>query len=388
MIYRLLEKQICEWLKDFPAVGLVGPRQCGKSTLAHAVLSKVPHSLYLDLENPADRAKLNEPLIFFDTQRDKLICLDEIQRVPDLFPVLRTWLDRQNKAGQMLLLGSASPELLRQSSESLAGRIGFLELTPFLQDELTRSDQTEIPEKRLLIRGGYPRSYLARNNEASWNWRQEFVRSHIERDLPSMGIGVGAEQIRRFWTMCAHTHGQLWNGAILAQSLGISQPTVRTYRDVLTRTFMLRVLPSWETNLKKRLIRSPKVYVRDVGLLWALLGIENVEESLGHPLHGFAYEGWVLEQILSRLPSGWNHGFYRTSGGAEIDLVLQKGKRIIGIEIKASLTPSLSRGFWQAREDLALTESYCIAPVPTPFPLKDDIWTGSVRWLTDQIFNS
>ncbi len=239
-----------------------------------------------------------------------------------------------------------------------------------------------------MIRGGYPRSYMARNDEASWNWRCELIRSHVERDLPSLGIRIDPEQIRRFWVMCAHNHGQLWNGASLAQSLGVSQPTVRTYRDVLCRTFMLRVLAPWEANVKKRLIRSPKVYVRDTGLLWVLLGIETAGESLGHPVYGFAYEGWCIEQILSVLPGGWTHGFYRTSAGAEIDLVLQKGTRKVGIEIKASLSPTLGRGFWQAHEDLQLTESYLIAPIPDAFPIKDGVWAGPVNWVLERLLNT
>jgi uncharacterized protein len=365
MIDRSISPLLQRWLAEFPAVGLLGPRQCGKSTLAKALLPQFPQATYLDLENPSDLARLQKPELYLSSQKGKLVCLDEIQRAPELFPMLRGWLDAENRPGCLLVLGSASPELLRQSSESLAGRIGFLELTPLLWAEVTeRSDQP-----RHLMRGGYPRSFLATSERASRDWRQEFIRTHIERDLPMLHSGVEPERMRRFWTMASHHHGQLWNGATIAQALGVSQPTVRRYLEILQCTFMLRELPPWEANLKKRLVRSPKVYVRDSGLLWNLLGVSTWEEAIGHPNYGAAWEGWVLEQLLSVLPYGTPYGFYRTAAGTELDLVVTFGSHRLAFECKASSAPHVTKGFWLGLEDLAITEAYVVAPVTESYPI-------------------
>jgi uncharacterized protein len=365
MIARAITPLLKRWLSEFPAVGLLGPRQCGKSTLAKVLLQNFPHATYLDLESPSNRARLQNSELYLNSQKGKLVCLDEIQRAPELFPMVRGWLDSENRPGCLLVLGSASPELLRQSSESLAGRIGFLELTPLLWAEVSEiSDQPYH-----LMRGGYPRSFLASSERASRDWRQEFIRTHIERDLPMLQLGVEPDRMRRFWVMVAHHHGQLWNGVTIAQALGVSQPTVRRYLEILQRTFMLRELPPWEVNLKKRLVRSSKVYVRDSGLFWSLLGVPSWEEALGHPNFGAAWEGWVLEQLLSCLTYGTPQGFYRTAAGTELDLVITLGPHRLAFECKASAAPRVTKGFWLGLQDLSITEAYVVAPVTDSYPI-------------------
>lgn len=358
-------------LTRFPAVGLLGPRQCGKSTLARMLLKDRPEAVYLDLERPSDLAKLQEPETWFAAHQGRLVCLDEVQRAPKLFPVLRAVLDAAGSNGQLLLLGSASPELLQTSAETLAGRICYLELTPFLLPEVAAKGGTL--QTRLWVRGGFPRSFLAEDDTASMEWREAFIQTFLERDLPQMGIGVSAALARRFWLMCAHTHGELWNGAKIAASLGVSHPTSKAYLDRLAQTFMLRVLPPWSANLKKRLVKTPKVYVRDSGLLHALLRIDSRAELLGHPVHGGSWEGFVIEQVAGCLPAGWELFFYRTAAGAECDLVLQKGRRRVAIECKASETPTVGRGFWESRAELKPEAAWVAAPVKEGFPLQDDV---------------
>lgn len=372
MIERRLRAKVQAWLGRFPAVALLGPRQCGKSTLAKEILGGFPGAVYLDLERPKDRAKLSDAESFFELHAGRLVCLDEIQRTPELFPALRGILDERGKNGQLLLLGSASRELLRQSSETLAGRIGYLELTPFLLSEVA-PDPRDALLRRLWLRGGFPRSFLAGSDRDSFEWRQEFIRSFLERDMPQLGIGIPAESLRRFWAMCAHSHGQLWNSSKIGEALGVSHTTARSYLDLLSKTFLLRILPPHEPNLKKRLVRTPKVYLRDTGLLHALLDQASFDELLGHPAYGFSWEGLVIEEVLAAFGSDWRPSFYRTPKGAELDLVLERGRRRVAIECKASQAPGVAKGFWIAMEDLKVERAWVVAPVKEAYPLAKNV---------------
>lgn len=370
MINRLQLAQARRWLQQFPAVGIIGPRQSGKSTLARQILAETPPAVYLDLERPADVAKLRDPEAFFATQHERLVCLDEIQRQPELFPALRSFLDERGRNGQLLVLGSASPEMLRQSSETLAGRIGYLELTPFLLPEVAGARPSPALLRRHWLRGGFPRSYLAASDAASHDWREEFIRTFLERDLPQLGVTIPAATLRRFWQMCAHSHGQLWNASKLAQSLGVTHPTTQAYLRLLEKAFLLRVLPPWEANLKKRLVKTPKVFLRDSGLLHALLRIDSSEELLGHPVYGSSWEGYVIEQVLGVAGREWEPFFYRTGGGAECDLLLRRGRRVRAIECKVSTSPEPTRGFWQSLDDLQPEQAWIVAPVKDAYPLE------------------
>ncbi len=319
MLHRSCTPQILSLLAEFPAVGLIGARQVGKTTLAKMVATQFdPRAVHLDLERPSDLDKLIEPELYLRPYADRLVVLDEIQRRPDLFPVLRALIDERRRPGRFLVLGSASPDLMRQSSESLAGRIAYHELAPFSLPEVDR----ERFATRLWTRGGFPESFLAKTDEASFRWRQAFIQTHLERDLPGLGIRVPSTALRRFWLMLAHSHGQLWNGSQIASSLGVAAPTVRRYLDILQDTFMVRQLQPYHANLKKRLVKRPKVYLRDSGLLHALLGIMDFDALSGHPLVGASWEGWAIEQVLAIIPSHWHTYFYRTARGAEIDLLL------------------------------------------------------------------
>ncbi len=373
LLSRNLQTEVLDCLRDFPAVAILGPRQCGKSTLAHIIIAKATESLYLDLEKPSDLKKISEPELFFALYRNKLICLDEIQRVPELFTVLRSIIDERGTNGQFLILGSASRYLIQQSSETLAGRIAYLELTPFLLSETATDDKSiESNLYTYWLRGGFPRSYLAGSNQSSARWRHNFTRTFLERDIRQFGFQIPSETLMRLWKMCAHSHGQLLNSSKLGESIGVSHTTFRSYLDLLSQTFMLRVLPPFVANLKKRLVKSPKLFIRDTGILHELLDIETHDDLMGHPVFGASWEGLVIENILDEF-CGWNAGFYRTSAGAELDLVLEKGKRRIGIECKASAAPQVSKGFWNALDDLQIREAYIIALVKEPYPIHKQV---------------
>jgi len=378
-IKRFSEKEIAECLEQFPCTAILGPRQCGKTTLATKVAG-TRDSVYLDLERPADRRRLLDPELFFDEHRRRLICLDEIQRAPDIFPVLRGWVDRFPES-RFLILGSASRDLIRQSSESLAGRIAYLELSPFRGCEVF---SWGISVKKLWMRGGFPGSLLAASEEQSARWRGHFVQTFLQRDIPAWGGGLPPLTVERVWTMCAHGHGQLLNASALGSSLGMSHPTVRKYVELLAQTFMLRLLPPMEVNVKKRLVKSPKVYLRDSGILHALLGLDDLSALLGHPVCGASWEGFALEQVLSRFPR-WKHGFYRTSDGTEMDLVIEKGTRRLGFEFKASSAPSVTAGFWHSMEALNLEKAYVVAPVETGFPIGRNVRAISLQALDEEL---
>jgi hypothetical protein len=377
-IERTVTGQVLRRLKQMPAVAMLGPRQCGKSTLAKHVIATLDGAVYLDLEKTSDLNKLRDPEAFFSLNRGKLVCLDEIQRIPEIFASLRSIIDDQDRNGQLLILGSASRDLIRQSSESLAGRISYLELTPFQLKEVGEDNL-----RLLWLQGGYPRSYLAAREE-SYEWRKDFIRTFLERDIPQLGFNIPARSMERLWRMCAHSHGQLLNASKIGAALGVSHHTVRSYMDILAETFLLRLLPPYEANIKKRLIKSPKIYIRDYGLLHALLDIPSQNDLLGHPVYGASWEGFVIESVIAATPD-WRHFFYRTATGVELDLVIEKGSRTIGIECKANTAPNPAKGFRQALRDLNISEVYIVAPVENSYPIEQGIQVVSVLELLARI---
>ena len=367
LIQREITDTVKRRLKNYPAVALLGARQVGKSTIAGMVIEKIPKAIHLDLERPADLNKLTDPEAFFSQFSDHMICLDEIQRTPDIFPILRGVIDRNRRNGQFLILGSASRDLIRQSSESLAGRLSYIEITPFSLHEASFTDQATH-----WLQGGYPRSLLTENNEVSVQWREDYIRTFLERDIPQLGFRIPANTLGRFWRMLAHSHGQVLNASKLAGSMGVSSHTIRKYIDLLEQTFMVRALPPYTGNLKKRLIKSPKVYIRDTGILHTLLNIETMEDLFAHPVYGASYEEYVIENIVTRLPR-WQASYYRTANGAEIDLILTKGTRKIAVEIKSSTSPKVSKRFWNSIETIAPDQTVVIAPVEGEYPIADHV---------------
>jgi len=351
-------------------VAILGPRQCGKTTLARRLLEEIPNAIRLDLERPSDLAKLDDPEAFFSLHHDKLVCLDEIQRRPEIFPLLRSVVDDRGRNGQFLILGSASPELLRQSSESLAGRIAFVNLRPFLFPEVYDTFPGALD--RLWIRGGFPRSFLAKTDQASFEWRENFIRTFVERDLRLYLPRLAPERLASFWRMCAHEHGQLLNASKLGGAIGTSGHTIRSYLELLERTFMIRLLQPLQANLSKRLVRSPRLYLRDQGNLHSLLDIASHDELLGHPSRGVSWEGLVIEHAIACFP-GWRNFFYRTRAGAELDLILERGGTRIAFEAKVATVPHPTKGFWTALEDLSISQAYIVAPVPDAYPLADGV---------------
>jgi predicted AAA+ superfamily ATPase len=357
MIRRRAQQELSDLLAHNAAVVLLGPRQAGKTTLAHAI-AEGQQSLYLDLESETDRARLAEPELYFDDHVDDLVILDEVQRMPGLFETLRGVIDRGRRegrgTGRFLLLGSAGIDLLSQSGETLAGRVAFQELTPF---DITEVGGEELDP--LWLRGGFPESFLAANEATSLRWRQDFIRTYLERDVPQLGPRIPAETLRRLWTMLAHQQGGLLNAAQLARNLGVSGKTVAHYLDLMVDLLLVRRLQPHLANAGKRLVRSPKVYVRDSGLLHALLGIAGKETLLGHPVVGGSWEGLAIENVVSIAGPQCEAGFYRTSGGAEVDLVLTwPGGETWAIEVKRSRAPKLERGFHSSLEDLKPTRSF------------------------------
>lgn len=372
MLARNLSPQLSDAIAHSPAVALLGPRQVGKTTLALEV-GQHYHALYLDLESEQDRAKLAQPELYLADHQDKLVIIDEVHRAPGLFPVLRGLIDRGRRAGrrsgQYLLLGSASLDLLKQSGETLAGRIAYLELAPFNVLE-TRT----LPADDLWVRGGFPESLLAADAARSLRWRQDFIRTYLERDIPQFTPRIAAETLRRFWAMLAHHQGGLLNTAQFARNLGVDVKTVGSYLDLLVDLLLVRRLPPWHANLGKRLVKSPKVYVRDSGLVHALLNISDKETLLGHPVVGQSWECFVVENLLVCASTKAQGYFYRTSGGAEIDLLLSwPDGSLWAIEIKRSLSPKLERGFHAACKDLAPKRKFVVYPGVERYRLAADI---------------
>lgn len=374
---RALLQTATEQLAFSPAIVLLGPRQVGKTTLARTIAASYPGSISLDLQLAGDREKLIAGSGFLQTHRDKLIVLDEVQYVPEVFSQLRPEIDALRRPGRFLLLGSASGKLLQQSSESLAGRVSYLELTPLQVREVMTPDvdarTTQLTLQKLWLRGGFPVSYTAPSDALSFNWRTDFISTFLNRDIREFGVNVPAQTLHRFWRMTAHLHGQLFNASNIAASLGgISHTTVARYLDSLVDTMMLRRLEPHFVNVGKRLVKSPKVYVRDSGLLHALLNLPDVDSLIGHPQAGHSWEGLMVEQIFALLPKGADVSFYRTAAGAELDVVVELGSKKYGFEIKFSSAPTVTKGFWQACQDVGLQHAYVVAPVQEGWPIKSE----------------
>ena len=361
--------QLLEWLRAglraSPAVALIGPRQCGKTTLARQ-LAGASKSTYFDLENPVDLARLSEPMTALEQLRG-LIVIDEVQRHPDLFPILRVLLDRKPIRARFLVLGSASPELLRQSSETLAGRLAIVEMAGFTLEELSRPDLN-----RLWLRGGFPRSFLARTEAASTAWREDFIRTFLERDLAQLGVQVPSGTMRRFWTMTAHYSGGIWNSSEIGRSLGEAHTTVKRHLDALSGALVVRVLEPWFENVGKRLVKSPKVYIRDSGLLHTLLGVGDRRQLEGHPVVGGSWEGFIIEQLLAHLPKAEAY-YWRTQAGAELDLLLFLNGRRIGIEIKRADAPKMTPSMGSALDDLELHRLLVVYPGSVRYTLRPKV---------------
>lgn len=371
MISRHIKQSVLTKLKHFPAVALLGPRQTGKTTLAHKIAGK--KGLYLDLELPSDLYKLSDPEQYLKQHKDKLVVIDEIQRAPELFQSLRALIDQGRRSrlknGRFLLLGSASLDLLKQSGESLAGRISYEELCPFNPLELPKKDLN-----KLWVRGGFPESFLAKNELQSLSWRHAFIKTYLEHDIPQLGPRIPAETLRRFWTMLAHCQGTLFNAAKLASALSVDGKTIARYLDLMVDLLLVRKLEPFHANVGKRLVKSPKIIIRDSGLTHSLLGIDSLEDLAGNPIAGFSWEAFVIESLLRILPDTVERGFYRTSAGAEVDLVLKfPNSNIWFIEIKRGLVPKLERGFHHASADLKPERSFIVYGGQERYPVSDKV---------------
>ena len=371
---RTLLQTATDQLAFSPAIVLLGPRQVGKTTLAKTIAAGYPGAVSLDLQLASDREKLINGSGFLQAHRDRLVVLDEVQYVREVFAQLRPEIDALRTPGRFLLLGSASGKLLQQSSESLAGRVSYLELTPLQVREVMEPDaaQIDLPTlQKLWLRGGFPVSYTATTDALSFAWRTDFISTFLNRDIREFGVNVPAQTLHRFWRMSAHLHGQLFNASSIAASLGgISHTTVARYLDSLVDTMMLRRLEPHFVNVGKRLVKSPKVYVRDCGLLHALLNLPDLDALAGHPIAGHSWEGLMVEQICALVPKGADVSFYRTAAGAELDVVVELGSKKYGFEIKFSSAPKVTRGFWQACLDVGVHHAYVVAPVRQGWPMK------------------
>ncbi|MCE2936921.1 MAG: ATP-binding protein [Cyclobacteriaceae bacterium] len=371
MVTRDLIQTLRKSLKQFPAVVLLGPRQIGKSTLALQLAGQLAKkSIVLDLEKRSDRAKVDDPEAFFKSHQDKLVIIDEAQTLPELFSSLRPAIDEHRKPGRFLLLGSASPQLVRHVSESLAGRVTYLELTSITLSEAGRSRHDL---QTLWLRGGFPLALTARSDTNSLEWRQQLIRSFVERDLTLLfGVELSRVTIQNFWQMISHNQGGIWNAQTYANSLGVTGPTIKRYLQFMGGAFLVRLLEPWFVNTNKRLVKSPKVYVRDSGLLHAMLGLSTYTDLLGHPVAGGSWEGFVIEQITAVMPPSLRAFYYRTHHGAEADLVLVNGlKPVTAIEIKLNNAPVISKGFYQTLHDLGIRKGYVITPAADRYPVQN-----------------
>ncbi len=385
MISRIVAQQIEDALRRQAAVALIGPRQVGKTTLALAI-GRVHDALYLDLEDWDDRNRLANPVLFFENVEDRLIILDEIHRMPELFQTLRGVIDkgrrRKKGKGRFLILGSASIDLLRQSGETLAGRIAYIDMAPLSALEI---EDDRAARERLWLRGGFPDSYLAESDRDSFALRKDFIRTYLERDVPMFGPRIPAITLERLWTMLAHRQGTLLNASELARALEVSTQSVTRYIDLLVDLILVRRLSPYYANIGKRLVKSPKVYVRDSGLVHALLGIETLDQLAGHPVVGMSWEGFVLETLLSVLPWRSSAFFYRTAAGAEIDLVLEHSNGSVwAIEIKRALSAKVRRGFHLACEDIKPIRSFVVHAGDDRYPISETLEAISVRELAEE----
>lgn len=389
MLERWITEKLEKAIKRVPAVALLGPRQVGKTTLAREIAKK-RNSIYLDLESPEDLLKLRDPVSFLSGNSEKLIILDEIQRVPDLFKVLRGLIDENRRAGrkaeQFLLLGSATMDLLRQSSESLAGRIHYIYMSGFNILEVPHANPGDV--HKLLLRGGFPESYLAPSDAESMEWLEMLIRTYLERDVPQMGFRVLASRLRRLWTMLAHLQGETLNYSKLGNNLEVDGKTVTHYLDILVDLLLVRRLSPWHENVKKRLVKSPRFYVRDNGILHRLLGIADYDALLSNPVLGKSWEGFVIENIVSILPNSAESYYYRTSAGAEIDLVLRiSSKELWAIEIKHGVAPKTKPSLHQASEDIKATRKFVVYGGRDEFPIEKNTTVISLPKLMGKLLD-
>ncbi len=378
-IHRIIEPAVRKSIRNFPVTAVTGPRQCGKSTLVKHLMEQYPESIYMDLERPSDLAKLDNAEWFLSSQKEKLICIDEVQRRPELFPLIRSLVDEWNRPACFLILGSASRDLLKQSSESLAGRIFYKRLTPFLWEEL----DGDYPIEHYFNTGAFPRSVLAADKEISYEWRENFISTFLERDLLQWA-GFAPRTMRRLWQMLAHLNGQTVNYSGLGNSLGINSTAVKNYIDLLEGTYMVEVLPPYVSNLGKRLVKSPKVYISDSGLTAALLQLHSFEELSGHPAFGSIWEQIVLSNLKGLYPEA-EFFFYRTTNGAEVDFVMMLRNKIFVIECKASYAPALSKGNYNAFEDIRPNHIFIVTPSSESWPMKEGIDVVSLNGLKEGI---
>jgi predicted AAA+ superfamily ATPase len=386
MYHRHATQTVQSALDAQAAVVLLGPRQVGKTTLALEIAGQRP-SVYLDLERDADRRVLTEPDLYLDEQVGKLVILDEVQQMPDLFKTLRGQIDMRRRkgtrTGQFLLLGSASNVLLHQSAESLAGRVRYIEMPPLLLDEVGEDRMND-----LWLRGGFPDSFQADSDQNSLAWREDFLRTYLERDIPALGPRIPAATLRRFWTMLAHAQGGLLNASALAEGLGVSGQTVGRYLDLLVDLMLVRRLQPWHENAGKRVVKSPKVFVRDSGLVHALLGLGSIESVLGHPVVGGSWEGFAIETLIAAAPFGTEHFFYRTAAGAELDLVLRlPGNATWAIEIKRTTTPKVSRGFHLSVDDIKADRKILVYAGEREVPAGDELRAMPLATAVEQLRN-
>lgn len=376
MIKRKLYEKVDNALKRQAAVAIIGPRQVGKTTIALEIAKTKKDAVYLDLESYQDRAKLNDPILFLSKNEDRLVILDEIHRMPEIFETLRGLIDQGRrkglKTGRFLILGSAAIDLLRQSGESLAGRIEYINMDPLNALEVSGDKDSNF--SKLWLRGGFPESYLASSDEDSLIYRQNFIRTYLQRDIPQFGPRIPAETLERLWIMLSHNQGQFLNSSKLASSLSVSAPTISSYIDLLSDLLLLRRLKSFFINNKKRLIKSPRIYVRDSGIAHALLGITNYNQLSGHPIYGSSWEGFVIENLISAAPINTKYSFYKTSGGAEIDLILETPDgKVWAIEIKSGLTPKIQKGFYYGLEDVKPNNSFVVYAGSDRYPNSKEI---------------
>lgn len=368
-IKRTAETDILRLLTHFPAVAIVGPRQVGKTSLAkHIATQWTRPTLYLDLENPRDLNKLSDPFLFLEPLQEQTVILDEIQRVPNLFPILRGLIDQHRIPNRFILLGSASPDLIRDTSESLAGRIAYFELSPLSYIEVSKF----LSYKNHWLRGGFPESLMANNERNSLDWRDNFIQTYLERDLPLLGLNANPLLTRRLWTMLAHWNGNLLNLEAISNSLGVTAPTIRRYIDFFEASYLIRRLQPWFTNISKRLVKTPKIYIRDTGILHALLAINDFEQLQGHPALGASWEGYIIQEIATMLPQRHELYFYRTQDGTEADLLIVKaGIPDILVEIKHTSAPTITKSLRTAANDLKTRRNIIVAPVSDNYPLRD-----------------
>jgi predicted AAA+ superfamily ATPase len=369
-------------MEIFPVVAILGPRQSGKSTLARLIGKSIPGFIYLDLENPADIRRINDVQLFFDHNPDATVCLDEVQLCPGLFPELRGIIDRKRRNGQLILLGSASRELVNTSSESLAGRIGYIELTPFSLPEVIAYNK-DIQTMHWM-RGGFPLSYLSKTDRQSFIWRQAYLRSYLERDIVQGSNSIPVMTVNRLLQMLAINNGQQFNSSRIGESLNVSHNTIRNYLDFFEKSFLVRTLRPYLFNLNKRLTKSPRVFIRDSGLLHALLEIDTFNQLLGHPVYGTSWEGYVIENITC-MSDGWEPWFFRTATGNEIDLIMTKGLKKIAFECKATSSPSVTKGTYEALKDTGIDELFIVAPVKETFHMNRNVIVGNILHAIDYV---